>query len=89
MKREKQDKVLFDCYRELFANSDPKGDFYELVANAKVNDSGQKEIPFNDYEISRELFESILDKHASKIYPKWSRTAFKNAIYLGCSPKWK
>ena len=50
MKQNKIDDALFDCYRELFANSTPKGDFDQLVEDATVNDRGQKEIPFDDYE---------------------------------------
>ncbi len=60
MKQNKIDDALFDCYRELFANSTPKGDFDQLVENATINDRGQKEIPFDDYEIGEARFQEII-----------------------------
>ena len=60
MKQNKIDDALFDCYRELFANATPKGDFDQLVENATINDRGQKEILFDNYEISEARFQEII-----------------------------
>jgi len=88
MKQSKIDEALFDCYRELFANSTPKGDFDKLVEAAEINERGQKEIPFMDYEISEEKFEQILKDTLSKHkVPKSLHRSFSIAIHLGCSPK--
>lgn len=88
MKQNKIDDALFDCYRELFANSTPKGNFDQLVENATLNDRGQKEIPFDDYEISEARFQEIivstLKKHK---VPKSLHNSFSIAIHLGCSPR--
>ena len=85
----KTDKLIMDCYRELFANSEPKADFDELMANATINEHGQKEIPFTDYEIKPDKFNEILDKYKNQIKPKRKRQMFENTINLGCSPKFK
>ena len=54
------DKALMHCYRELFANATPAASFDELLKNSTVNDSGQREIPFMDYEIEEEKFNEML-----------------------------
>jgi hypothetical protein len=88
MKHDKIDLALFDCYRELFANSTPKGDFDKLVENATVNERGQKEIPFDDYEISEDRFQKIIKETLTKHkVPKTLHQSFSVAIHLGCSPR--
>ena len=88
MKHDKIDLALFDCYRELFANSTPKGDFDKLVENASVNERGQKEIPFDDYEISEDRFQEIIKEILTKHkVPKTLHQSFSVAIHLGCSPR--
>jgi len=49
------DKALMHCYRELYANATPSASFDELLKNATINDRGQKEIPFLDYEIEEDM----------------------------------
>jgi hypothetical protein len=88
MKQSKIDEALFDCYRELFANSTPKGDFDKLVETAEINDRGQKEIPFRDYELPEEKFQQIIKDTLTKHkVPKSLHRSFSVAIHLGCSPK--
>ena len=85
MKQNKIDDALFDCYRELFANSTPKGDFDQLVEDATINDRGQKEIPFDDYEISEAKFQEIIvDTLKKHKVPKSLHKSFSVAIHLGC-----
>jgi len=86
---DKEDKLIMDCYRELFANSEPKADFDELVANATINERGEIEIPFMEHEIDDTLLQEIIDKYAKELRPKWKRIRFKSTILLGCSPKSK
>ena len=92
---EKKDKItqaLWDCLVELFAKSTPSADFNKLVEEAPINERGQKEIPFMDYEIDFDEMEEIIDKHRTK-FLKYSRNKhfherqFNFNIYLGCSPK--
>jgi hypothetical protein len=88
MKKDKITDALWDCYRELFANSTPKGDFDLLVENATTNERGQKEIPFDDYEICEERFQEIIEDSIKKHkVPKHLRQQFSVAIHLGCSPR--
>lgn len=89
MKKNKEEQLMWDCYRELFANSEPVGDFDELVESATINERGEKVIPFMDYEIEANRLEEITMKYAEKLKPKWKQQRFKNSIYLGCSPKTK
>ena len=85
----KEDKLLMDCFRELFRESTPSGDFDELVANATLNERGQKVIPFDDYEIDDDLFHSIVDKYSNQVNPRWKRYGFRNQLFLGPSPRSK
>lgn len=88
MRQNKIDDALFDCYRELFANSTPVGDFDKLVENATINERGQKEIPFDDYEISEVRFQEIIvDTLKKHKVPKSLHHSFSVAIHLGCSPR--
>lgn len=88
MKANKIEEALFDCYRELFANSTPKGDFDKLVEEAEVNERGQKVIPFDSYELSEERFQEIINETLTKHkVPKSLHQQFSVAIHLGCSPR--
>jgi hypothetical protein len=87
---DKLEKVVLHCYKELYKMSTPSADFDELVKNASINQFGQKEIPYMDYEIEEALFHSILHKVLSKYkLDTWDIDRIKNTIYLGCSPKFK
>jgi len=88
-KVDKGEKLMKDCYQELFANSEPPADFDELVKNATVNKRGEKVIPFMDHEIEDALLYEIIEKYAKCLKPKWKQLRFKNTILLGCSPKTK
>ena len=78
---------MWECYRELFKKANPSTDFDKLVENATINEHGEKEIPFNDYEIDDNLLREIIDKYAKELKYKWMRIRFKNTILLGCSPR--
>ena len=88
MKTNKIDEALWDCYRELFANSTPTGDFDKLVETATINEMGQREIPFDDYEIDEARFQEIIKETLAKHkVPKRLHQAFSIEIHLGCSPR--
>ena len=90
MKQEKIDKILNEIYVRLYKESTPTADFNELVENAVINEFGQKEIAFMDYEITDEALDSIIKKTMKEYrVPKVYRDKFKYTIYLGCSPKTK
>lgn len=85
------DKALMHCYRELFANATPPASFDELLKNSTVNEQGQREIPYMDYEIEESKFDEIM-ADTIKIYKiKGSilKQSFRNTILFGCSPKFK
>lgn len=84
--------AIFDCFRNMYKASTPSGDFDELMANAPINERGQKDIPFMDYEISSQEYDKILDMFLNDKKLKMTtleRKAFSQAIHLGCSPKTK
>lgn len=85
------DKALMHCYRELFANATPPASFDELLKNSTVNDRGQREIPFMDYEIEKSVFDEIVEDTTKlyKIKHKILKQSFRNTILMGCSPKFK
>jgi hypothetical protein len=84
------DKALMHCYRELYANATPSASFDELMKNATVNDRGQKEIQFMDYEIEESIFDEII-ADTIKVYKikPGIKVAFRNTMLFGCSPKFK
>lgn len=87
---EKIDKVMTDIYQELYENSTPKGDFKTMVENAKLNERGQKIIPYNEYEIEEDVFEEIVDRHLKATrFVAYIKKSIRNGVLLGCSPKFK
>ena len=90
MKETKEQKIIWQIYRELYSNSEPKADFDELVNSAEKNEEGQKIIPFDDHEISEKDFYEIIERNIKgKRLTKLSQQMIKNTIALGCSPRFK
>lgn len=88
MTDKKLESIIHDIYVELYLNSTPPANFDELVANAKVNERGQKEIPFMDYYLPIEDMEKIIAKKCKKINKYWANK-IRNTIFMGCSPSSK
>ena len=90
MKETKIQKIIWDIYKELYANSEPKTDFDELVNSAEKNEKGEKIIPFENYFIEQELMDEIIEKHLkNKRLTKLAKNSIKFNIYLGVSPRSK
>ena len=90
MKETKIQKIIWDIYKELYANSEPKTDFDELVKSAQKNEKGEKIIPFENYFIEQELMDEIVEKHLkNKRLTKLAKNSIKFNIYLGVSPRSK
>jgi hypothetical protein len=87
----KEEKAIHECYVRLFKESEPSVDFNTLMLEAKINDKGEKIIPFEDYEITLEKYDEIVDSIINEydIKPEYSVKMFKTTIALGCSPKFK
>jgi ABC-type iron transport system FetAB permease component len=84
----KEDKILWEIYKRLFAASTPKGDFEELVANAIIDDEGRRHIPFMDYVIEQDVMDNIIETVLKENrVRKDQRGKYKTSVYLGCSPK--
>jgi hypothetical protein len=61
-----------------------------LLAEAQLNENGQKVVPFMDYECETEIMEQILATAFKKHrVPEYVQRQLKFAFWLGCSPKSK
>jgi hypothetical protein len=92
MKRKKLTdyEILLEIYRKVYAVSEPPADFDELVANAELNERGEKVIKFLEYECEHDTMQAILDEAIAKYKIKGHRAkAFQFSFWLGCSPKTK
>lgn len=92
MKRKKLTdyEILLDIYRKVYAVSEPPADFDELVANAELNERGEKVIKFLEYECEHDTMQAILDESIAKYKIKGHRAkALQFNFWLGCSPKTK
>ena len=90
MTLKKQEQILHELYRQAFAASTPPGDWDRLLAEAQLNENGQKVVPFMDYECETEIMEQILATAFKKHrVPEYVQRQLKFAFWLGCSPKSK
>lgn len=90
MKETKEQKIIWQIYKELYANSEPKADFDKLVENAEINELGQKVIHFLDYEISQKEYEEIVERNLkNQRLTKLKKQAIRNSVALGASPRFK
>jgi len=86
----KEEQAIHECYRRLYRASTPSANFDELIQNASENELGEKVIDYNNYEICEYQFSEIIQEIIKEYKIKtWRRQLFKNAIILGCSPKFK
>lgn len=88
MKDTKEQKIIWQIYKEMYAVATPPCDFEELVNSAEENELGQRVIHFSDYEISQEDYEEILKRNlVGKRLTKLKQQAIRNSIARGVSPK--
>ena len=89
-KQHRDEKILHELYRRAFAASTPVGDFDRIFEEAENNESGQKIIPYWDYECEEEVLQNIFNSVMKEFkVPVPRRNAFSFHFYLGCSPKTK
>jgi hypothetical protein len=83
-------EILLEIYRRVYAVSEPPADFDQLVANAEINERGEKVIKFLEYQCEHDVMENILQETIAKYKIKGHRAkAFQFSFWLGCSPKTK
>ena len=81
MKQNRDEKILWEIYRELFKQSEPSGDFDLLVENAEIDEQGKKHIPYNDYVIDLKQMDGIIETVLRKYrIPVWRRPSYRFAI---------
>lgn len=90
MKRKTDYEILLEIYRRVYAVSEPPADFDELVANAEINERGEKVIKFLEYECEEAVMQNIFDETMKKYKIKGQKEKqFSFSFWLGCSPKTK
>lgn len=89
MKREeKNEKIFGELYRRAYAQSEPSADWDELLANAPLNERGERVINYLDYEIDDDLLKSIFEDVMKEFkVRKYLRQGYYISFMLGCSPK--
>ncbi len=86
----KLSQAFIECMTELYAKSTPSADFTQLLQEAELNESGEKVVNFNSYELDGNEFDSIVSKYSEKYKLKgYLLSSFNFNIYLGPSPKIK
>ena len=89
-KMDKDGKILLEIYRRLYRAASPSADFDKLMEEAEINEWGQKDIKYLDYEIDVNEYEDILTNTLKEFkVPVYRRAIFKRTVCLGCSPKFK
>lgn len=90
MKETKEDKIIWQIYKEMYAVSNPPADFDELVNSAQKNEYGQKLIPFDNHEISEKDYNEILERNLKgKRLTKLKQQVIRNTVALSVSPRFK
>ena len=90
LKETKEQRIIWQIYREMYAVSTPPADFDELINSAEINKRGQKIILFDNYEISEKDYCEILErKLKDNRITKLKQQMIKNTIALGVSPRFK
>lgn len=83
-------EIVHETYEELYRQSTPSVDFSELIYGAEINAFGEREIPYENYEICKNQFDKILKNKIKKFNLSGvNKNKFINTITLGCSPKFK
>ena len=87
-RRKLMDETILEIYRRMYRVATPPADFDELVANAKVNERGQKDIGYMNYELESSVADSIIEEVIKEHkVPKHLKGTFRFSVILGCSPK--
>lgn len=86
----KLDKILNELYTELYKHATPSIDFEELKKTSPKDKEGRILIPYDDYEIEREMADSIFNTIVKKYKLKaMDKKALSFSFFLGCSPRFK
>lgn len=90
MKKKTDDEILLQLYCEVYAISEPNGDFIQLMENAELDEFHQKVIEYWNYEVLESeailIHKNIMNKYK---VPNWKRKMFWNTFLFGVSPKFK
>ena len=89
MRDSRFEEILMEVYREAYKAATPSANFDDLIANAELNEFGQKIIKFMDYTIPEKVSDEIVMKVCKKYRLNKENTRKIQINYaLGCSPKY-
>lgn len=75
----KEEEAILTCYRRLFREATPGGDFDAMRDNG--------DIPYEDHRLSMDRQNKIIDEVIKEYkIPKHRSDMFRATIHLGCSP---
>lgn len=87
MKKQDWNKIILETFQLIYEVSTPPANFQLLLDEAELDMSGRKIIPYNDYYISNELLDKIIEEQIIKYkIDKYRASSFRTEIYLGPSP---
>jgi hypothetical protein len=86
-KEKKLTEALYEMYRRSYAVSTPVGDFDKLLAEATLNEKGQKIIPFENYECEEDVMDKIVHEVIKEYKIKgYNAVKAEVSFWIGCSP---
>jgi hypothetical protein len=85
---EKETKIMFDIYRQMYKEATPSADFDVLMEESPINEKGQKVIDFLSYSLAQNRQDEIIEEHLKgRRLTKIKKQMIRNSTILGCSPK--
>jgi hypothetical protein len=90
MKETKEQKIIWQIYKEMYAVSTLPADFDGLINLVEKNEKGKRITPFDNYEILEKDYCEILERNLKgKRITKLKQQMIKNTVALGISPRFK
>lgn len=78
-------EIIDEAFAEVYRNTTPPEDYYLLKKDSTLSSDW-----FENYFISEDLFEIIVNRYVAKYKLSGSdKSVFINTLYLGPSPKFK
>ncbi len=78
--------IIENIYRDLYKETDPVGDWDNMVATKET----EQEFFFTNYTIDKKRCDEIIEANFNKKrLADYEKQMIRNTIYLGCSPTFK
>lgn len=85
--QEEIEKIVWETFNIIYDVASPTMDFTSLVANSPCLENGKIDIPYQEYSISGELIDFIIQDQTKKFnLTKKDKELLRVRIYLGPRP---